>query len=241
MLAPEALRLLIVEILCPTAAIAGTEAFPTVAGNLVYDSREIPVQDIDRDRDFTPVIAVHGNDARITSRGELTDFSDVEQQAVIDIVVELAVVAEDNQGEFADAMAGTDPTARLVLAALCSRIRYLLEFSEKGVAWRRLVRRVVNLEEMPFSVPDLGLRFQRMTLRYTIEIAPDTYCEDGGLPEPIRSVAATLPDGSYAKLKLQQLGAYFLAESPEALQEIAGTAHVTERVDLTVGVSSLSS
>jgi hypothetical protein len=238
MLSPEALRLVTVEILRPTASLS-SGVFPTVAGAMVFDSREVPVQDLDPDRKFTPVISVYSGDASLKLRGELTDMEDVEHQAVLDIVVELAIISSDPQGQFADAMAANDPQARLVLAALCSQIRFMLERSEAGYPWRKLAKRVISLEELPFAVPDIGLRFQRMTMRYTVELSADVYqVEDGGLPEPLRSVYAALPEGSYARAKLTELAGYFAAETPDQLQSLmitasAGSLEINAGVDLT--------
>jgi hypothetical protein len=239
MLSPEALRLVTMEVLRPHAAVVAKSGFPTVAQGRVYDSQEIPLQAIDPDRAYTPVIALYSGDASITPRGEASDFADVDHRAVLDIVVELAIRATDDSGEFADAMADNDPQARLVLSALCSKIRFLLERSQKGAPWRRLAKRVVNCEAMPFAIPDLGLRFQRVTLRYTIELMADCYdLDNGGLPEPLRSVAAALPDGSYAKQKLAELAGYFAAETPPDLDEISGTASLPGATELTVGWSA---
>jgi hypothetical protein len=236
MLSPEALRLVTVEVLRPHAAVVAKSGFPTVAMGNVFDSREIPVQAIDPDRDYTPVIAIHSGDASSTPRSEASDFTDVDHRAVLDIVVELAIRSEDEGGAFADAMAGSDPQARLVLSALCSKIRFLLERSAKGASWRKLVKRVVSCESMPFAVPDLGLRFQRVTLRYTVELSADVYdLDNGGLPEPLRSVAAALPEGSYAKAKLAELAGYFLAETPDALEAIAGTVKLPGAEEIEAG------
>ncbi|MBB4952759.1 hypothetical protein H4S14_000801 [Agrobacterium vitis] len=238
MLAPEALRLLTVEILRPTAAMDGTVPFPLVAGRRVNDSREISVQDIDPDQPYTPVVGVYSGDATISPRGDLNDFTDVEHKAVLDIVVELAIVSSDDAGEFADAMASNDPQARMVLAALCSKIRYLLEFSQAGAPWRKIAKRIVELEAIPFAVPHIGLRFQRITLRYTIELSADVYnVADGGLPEPIRSVFAGLPAGSYAKKKLAELAGYFLAETPDQLHELTAQASLGSAETIDVGVT----
>jgi hypothetical protein len=78
MLSVEALRLVTMEVLRPQAAVNVDAGYPTVARGYVYDSREIPVQDIDQNRPFTPVISVHSNDARIVARGELAAFDDVD-------------------------------------------------------------------------------------------------------------------------------------------------------------------
>ncbi len=238
MLSPEALRLVTMEVLRPHAAVVAKTGFPTVAQGRVYDSQEIPLQAIDPDRAYTPVIALYSGDASITPRGEASDFTDVDHRAVLDIVVELAIRATDDSGDFADAMADNDPQARLVLSALCSKVRFLLERSAKGANWRKLTKRVVSCEAMPFAVPDLGLRFQRITLRYTVELSADVYdLDNGGLPEPLRSVAASLPAGSYAKVKLAELAGYFQAETPEALEEIAGTVNLPGAEQIEAGWS----
>jgi hypothetical protein len=224
MLSSEALRLVTVEILRPTASLI-SGVFPTVAGVNVLDSQAIAIEDIDPNRPFTPVIAIYSGDASLKARGEMTDLLDVDNQAVLDIVVELAIVNHDPQGAFADAMAANDPQARLVLAALCSQVRFMLEQSAAGAPWRKLVKRIVSLEELPFAVPDIGLRFQRIIMRYTVEIAADSYeVEAGGLPEPLRSVYASLPVGSYAHAKLTELASYFAAETPAALHTLMMTA-----------------
>lgn len=240
MLAPEALRLVTIEVLRPTAAVEADDGYPTVARGHVYDSREIPVQDIDRDRRYTPVISVHSNEARITPRGEASSLTDVQHQAVLDIVVELAIVSSDEGGEFVDCIAGTDPEAKLVLGALCSKIRFLLERSQDGAMpayWRRLVKRVVSLEAIPFAVPDIGIRFQRVTLRYTVELMADVYdLSEDGLPQPLRGVYEALPAGSYARRKLAELAGYFKAEDPPgAIEGIVATVLLPGGTELTAG------
>ncbi len=241
MLSPEALRLVSIEVLRPTASL-DTGNFPTVAGRLVLDSREIAIQDIATDRPYTPVLSLHSSTATLKPRGEPAGFDDVEHEAVLDIIAELAVVAGDGSGSYVDALAGTDPKARLVLAALCSKVRFLLERSSSGEPWRKLVKRVVSVEEIPFAIPDLGLRYQRMTLRYTVELAADVFSiDEGGLPEPIRSVFQGLPAESYAKEKLAELAGYFTAETLEQLDEIAGTVTGPGNVSLEVGLDDLNS
>ncbi len=241
MLAPEAWRLITVEVLRPTASLT-SGVFPTVAGRLVYDSREIAVQDISTERPYTPVLALHSSTAALKPRGEPAALDDLEHEAVLDIVAELAVVAGDEAGAYADALAGTDPNARLVLAALCSKVRFLLERSSSGAPWRKLVKRIVSVEAIPFAIPDLGWRYQRTTLRYTVELAADVFnVEEGGLPEPIRSVFNSLPAESYAKAKLAELAGYFSAESVEKLEEIAGSVSGPGGVTVQVGRNDLNS
>lgn len=240
MLAPEALRLVSVEVLRPTASLT-SGLFPTVAGRLVLDSREIAVQDLETDRPYTPVLILHSSTAALKPRGEPAALDDLEHEAVLDVIAELAVVAGDDSGAYADALAGTDPKARLVLAALCSKVRFLFERSASGVIWRKLVKRVVSVELIPFAIPDLGIRYQRMTLRYTVELAADVFdVDEGGLPEPIRSVFQSLPDDSYAKQKLAELAGYFNAETVDQLDEIGGAVNAPGATIIPVSQNNLT-
>lgn len=236
MLSPEALRLVTIETLLPTAALAGSEAFPTPAGKRVFDSREAALSDLDPDLDYTPVISVYTVEGSNTARGEAAALDDVSCIATMDIVVELVQSSSDGEGEFAFAMAEGNPQARLVLAALCAKIRFLLEFSEKGLAWRRLAGRVLGMDATTFAVPDIGLRLMRVTMRYRIEVQPDDFdVVSGGLPEPIASVVAALPDGSYAKKKLTELAAMFTGEPSIPLSAVNGTVGLPGDQELETG------
>ncbi|WP_156390355.1 hypothetical protein [Rhizobium sp. Root1203] len=153
---------------------------------------------------------------------------------MLDVVVELAVASKDEHGDFADAMADTDPEARLVLAALCAQVRFLLERSASGRLWRSIVNHIIKIEEQTFAVPELGLRWQRVTMRFHCQIHDDDF--DGeGLPEPIKSVFQALPAQSYAKAKLAALGQYFSAEAAPSLSIIRGVVAVGEE-QLEIGV-----
>jgi hypothetical protein len=218
MLAAEALRLAAIEVLRPTSAVLADGGYPTLAGINVLDSREIAIQDIDSSKPFTPILVLHTAEAGVALRGPLSSAEDTTADAVMDVVAELAVIASDKDGEFADALAATDPEARLVLAALCSQVRYLLERSQAGGLWRRLVRRIVNIEYQTFAVPNIGMRWQRVTMRFHCEIRDDDF-EVNGLPEPMGSLYASLPPESYAKAKLASLVSHF---SPDVLPDLAG-------------------
>ncbi|WP_283196602.1 hypothetical protein [Rhizobium sp. BT04] len=213
MLSAEALRLAAIEILCPTAAAIAGEGFPTLAGRAVFDSRAAPLEDLDRKAPYTPVLSLYTPESGFALRAEAASADDTVADAVLDVVAELAVVNQDDDGEFADAMAATDPEARLVLAALCAQVRYLLDRSQSGGLWRGLVSHIIKVELQTFAVPHLGLRWQRVTMRFHCGIRDDDFdMEDGGLPQPIRRLYEALPAQSYAKEKLGALAAYFVAE-----------------------------
>ncbi|KWV42126.1 hypothetical protein AS026_21190 [Rhizobium altiplani] len=216
MLAAEALRLAAIEILRPTAAVEAGTGFPTLAGLNVLDSRETAVEDIDRSKPYTPILALHTTEAGVALRGPLSSANDVSADTVLDVVAELAVVEQDGQGEFAFAAATTDPEARLVLAALCAQVRYLLERSQSGGMWRYLVQRIVNIEYQSFAAPEIGVRIQRTTMRFHCEIRDDDF-EVVGLPEPLATIYAKLPAQSYAKAKLAALASHF---SPDVLPSL---------------------
>lgn len=222
MLAAEALRLAAIEVLCPTAAAIAGEGFPTLAGSRVFDSRAAALEDLDRKapEGYTPVLALYTPESGVALRSSMASADDTVADAILDIVAELAVAARDEDGEFADAVASaeTDPEARLVLAALCSQVRYLLERSESGQVWRYLVNHIIKFEEQTHALPNLGLRWHRVTMRFHCEIRDDDF-EVDGLPEPIATVYAALPAQSYAKVKLASLASYF---SPGTLPQMQG-------------------
>lgn len=225
MLAAEAMRLAAVEILCPTAATRGAIPYPTLAGPRVYDSRAVALEDLDGNAAFTPVMALYTTESGVSLRGSMAAADDTEADAVLDIVVELAVSSDDDQGSFADAMIEDDPKARLTLAALCAQTRWLLERSQNGGLWRTIVKRIIKTELQPYGVPQLGLRWQRMTIRMHCEIRDDDFdMADGGLPEPIRSLYGKLPADSYAKGQLAELATKFAPELLPALREVRVSA-----------------
>ncbi|WP_421359994.1 hypothetical protein [Agrobacterium rosae] len=205
MLSAEAVRLLAIETLLPTAAaIAGT-GFPTLAKHRVYDSKAAPLEDLDRSAiDGTPVLSLYTLESGFKPRGLASSSGDNVASAVLEIVAEIAIVNSDDGGEFADA-AETDPAGRLVLAALCSQVRHALMFSEAGASWRRIVRQVEAIDCKTFAVPELGLRYQRVAMRLDCSIRDDEFSLDGGLPEPIATIYARLPEQSYAKASLAAL------------------------------------
>ncbi len=241
MLAPAALRLITIETLRPTAAVIAKAGFPTFAGKNVLDSRAVAVQDIDPDAAYTAIVSVHSGTSTNTSRGPMTDVEDFSCECTLDIRAELAIAATEGNEVYAIPMAATDAEGELVLSALCARIQFLLERSQSGASWRRVASRIISVEEMPFEFPDIGLRYLRRTLRYRCEVPGDLFlAEDGGLPEPMRSVFASLPAQSYAKAKLTELGGYFTAETPPPLQEIKGAVTIGGQ-QIEIGAGSLAS
>jgi hypothetical protein len=223
MFSAEALRLAAIEVVTPYAALLAGTGFPTLAGKRAYDSRSVAVGDLDEALAYTPVLSFYTASSRIAQRGDAAAFDDGECEAVLEIIAELAVAEKDEENvAYADAMAGDDPEARLVLAALVSQVIYLLTEANAGELFRKCHLGIRRIEEEPFSVPNLGLRWQRTTIRLTCGIPQDRFDRvNGGLPEPVKGLAAALPDGSYARTKLAALAAHFEGQASTPLAGIA--------------------
>lgn len=220
MLSVEALRLAAVEVLNPYAANVADEGFPTLAGRNVFDSRAAAINEIDPDRDYTPVLSIYSAEAERKLRGAAADWDDADVSAVLEIVAELAVVARDDNEDYVDAVAGDDPDARLVLAALCGQVESILMTSEVGRLFRRFCISVDRIEHVPFAVANLGLRWQRTLMRVHCTLPADQYTDAGGLPPTVAELHTALPEGSYAKGRLGKLAEAFAARDRTALETI---------------------
>jgi hypothetical protein len=216
MLSADAARLAVIEVLSPTAANADGIGFPTLAAGKVYDSRSVALQDLDPEQEYTPTLGVYSGSASTLRRGDLADAIDYQASAVIEIVAELSVIARDPgnpDDPYVDALAATDSDAALVLGALCSQVRYLLTQGQSGFLFRNLIMGISRIDEEPFEVPNLGLRWRRMTMRFHCDLRDDAFDPaNGGFPAPVAALYAALPAGSYAKAKLVALATAFPAD-----------------------------
>ena len=218
MLAGEAARLAIVECLRPT----GAETLPTLAGENVFDSIAASINDIDEDMRYVPTVAVYTREATVDRRGER--YSDNNGRVVLEIVCDLSVIVDDEEGggpPITAPMAATDATARLALAALVAQVRRILEFDPAGALFRSAIKGIDRIDEETMSVPDFGLDYQRVVIRLTCAVEDDGYIVAGDLPEPLKKLRDALPAGSYAKAKLTALGEMFAAIVVVPLQSVA--------------------
>lgn len=219
MLMAEAVRLAAIEVLAPTGSIASGEDFPTLAGERVLDSREIKVNELDDGSDYTPVLALYTSNSKQENRAGVAGGIEYDSMCVLEVVGELAVIADDPENEGGtDALAGTDPEAKLVLAAMMAQVKYLLEEAVENRFFRKFVRSIMMVEVEPFAVPQLGLRWQRTTHRYTLAIVEDCFDFATGRPLSLEMLLADLPEGSYAYLKLAELIAKFTPQETVALE-----------------------
>jgi hypothetical protein len=208
MLSAEAVRLLAIEALLPTASLPDGP-FPTLAGARVFDSRAAAITDIDAGAPYTVAISLYTPESGSKTRAPGAAMDDRVSDCVLDVVAELVTAVEGENGEtYVEPLADGDATTRLVLAALVSQINHRLMLAAEGQAWRSLVRDVLEIEQKTVSVPEFGLRLQRVVTRFHLSIVEDDFdLVAGGLPQPMRGVWQSLPDGSYAKDKLGELDA----------------------------------
>lgn len=217
MLAAEALRLAAVEALCPTAALEADDGYPTLAGRNVFDSRQITVDEVDREAAWTPALSVFTEDVEIVRRGNAAPSTNGSASVDLIVTVELCRCSADENPPDVEILDDGDPKARLFLGALCAQVRKALVYAPKGVAFRRLMAGVSTISIQPFSLPQYDLRLMCNVMTFRCDIADDKFTDAAGLPEPMASLLAEMPEGSYARAKLIELGQAFLATDRDAL------------------------
>lgn len=224
MLTAEAARLMAMEVLCPTAALKGEAPFPTMAGRRIFDSKAAQVRDLqDEQREYYPVAALYTRSAVADSRGEAAALDDMSCQSVLEVVAELATVVQpstpqDDDEAFVDALSGDDARARLTLAAFATQIRWALLYSDAGHAFRRRFTSIGRIDQETHAIPEVGLRWQRLFIRFHLTIPPDEFDDEAGLPRPVRDLADELPADSYARDMLIRLGAEFTGQTRTPLE-----------------------
>ncbi|WP_323011116.1 hypothetical protein [Paracoccus sp. (in: a-proteobacteria)] len=229
MLAAAALRLAAIEALCPTAAVLSGTGFPTLAEHRVYDSVSISPDDLQSDAPYTPAISLYTEDTVVRRRGATATSAIGFASADLIIVAELAELARDEDGKVitnpdgsdaTDAVINGDARMRLALEALTSQVRAVLVRAPSSAGLRRVMKAASEIRVQPYALPGYGVRFMRNVITISAEIADDRYDDAAGFPEPMRSVAADLPAGSYARAELDRLAAAFRATTREQLESI---------------------
>ncbi|ORE90997.1 hypothetical protein [Aurantimonas sp. 22II-16-19i] len=211
MLTAEAMRLAAYEALCPTAALAAGTGFPTLAGDRVFDSRAIAVDELDDGLAYTPSISLYTEDKKIERRGPMTSAGPMGfASASLAVVCDLAVSATDEGETSTMPLAGSDPKARLVLASLVAQVRQVLTRGETAAGFRMVSKAITEIVIEPFILPEMGLRWHREIMTLRCDIADDDFGA-AALPTSVERLRLALPAGSYARGRLDDLAAYFTA------------------------------
>jgi len=231
-LSVAALRLAALETLCPTEALLADSGYPTIAGRNVFDSRMTTIDDLVAGGPPTPAIGVYTEQTSGRRRGE--SQASHPQWLSVDLVLELEMaVVQKFDGETAVGNPSDDPQAELELDFLAATVRRLLTLHPSGALFRTICKSVSRVEVSPWRANDLGLRIARRTMVLTCDVDDDAWGDEAGLPEPLASLAAALPEDSYAKSTLDKLAAALAATDRTPLAEIrvgldfTGTAPTT--------------
>lgn len=222
----DAVRLAAVETLAPTAALQGLPgaAFPTIAGGHVFDSRMLMVEDFGSGSRRTPALGVYTESVRAEPRGN-AQFS-APAVFMVDLVVEaeISILDRDEHGVPGVGPAPTDAAAELELGFLLAQTRRALTMSVGGGVLHRIVKQITDIESVPRRIPGFGIRLAGRTLRLRCAVDDDTWSAAGGLPEPLKTVRARLPTGSYAAAQLDRIAAAIAADPARVpLEEIRMT------------------
>jgi hypothetical protein len=227
-LAALALRLAAVEALCPTASLTSAGAFPTLAAGRVADSRIKP-RDEREPETALPFLAVYCEERRGEPQGEAMATTPLEGVVTLVVELEVRIKAPKEDGSPSDGLdeevPETDDAAEAMLDLLEAQVIRTLEVDggEGGALFRRIRRRIVSMESVPLRDASLGLHFARRTLKLAVSMQLDDWDDvDGdGLPAPLSTVAAALPEASYGKQLIDTVRAAMVAaSSPAALAAI---------------------
>ncbi|MBZ8133229.1 hypothetical protein [Afifella sp. IM 167] len=198
-LSMTALRLAAIETLAPTAAVEGKIPFPTIAGNNYFDSRSVSLGELDPQSDGAICVGVYCDRMGGESRGASAPAHPAWITA--DLVFEMEVAVIDRfDDEDAVANPATDEAAAARLEFLASQIRFALLKRRDPALFRGLLREITETRSDQFRMPEIGVRLARRTMVMSCQIADDRWSDTPGeLPEPLKSLAATLPEGSYGR------------------------------------------
>ena len=205
MFSPELLRVAALEVLCPTKAIADDVGFPTLAKALVFDSRAVPVSSLRGVDGYLPVLSLYTGEATGEVLGGKAGGPDFDFMGILEVVGELAIIADPESGETAPMLAESDPEARLVLAAMMAQARFSLETAAEGSLFREVTMSLQRVEMVPFAMPELDIRYHRTTMRMTYDLPDDEFELETGKPKNLKRLLEILPETSVSREKLQLL------------------------------------
>lgn len=215
-----ALRIAAVEALRPAAALAGTAVFPTIAGAAVFDSRIVALADLKKLAVPSLVVGVFSEAVSIDSRGAAYQLAPGVVQ--VDLAFEIDVLQGEKDG---DVLLGpplnTDAAWEVKTDFLVAQIRKVLTTDPSGAIFRKVAKQILEISSVPFRIPELGVRLTRRTMVVKCAVSDEAWSLDGGLPEPLKTVAGLLPQTSPATTVLAAVAAAIGAETPaDALEAI---------------------
>lgn len=204
-LARTALRLAALHALRP-AWTPDAGPWPTVAEGRVYDSHMEPIDDLAED-EMRPIILVFTDldTAEPTQPGGSPPW-----QRMVTMVFEISVVARGESDEAADTFVPVHPVTsaetEAVLDLLEAGLRFALTAAPGGALFRK-VARIASMESAVQRSAEEALRIAVRTITVRCVVIDDCFnlnpaavlAGNDRLPEPLKTVVAALPAGSYGK------------------------------------------
>lgn len=214
-LARTALRLTAIEALRPTASLATDGPWPTIARHRVYDAKIDAIDDLAMGA-RAPVIAVYADDDESTSRQKGPPF-----ERYIDLCFEISIAQlmenPASPGQYEPSVPVTDAESEASLDLLETSIRFALTYGPTGFLFRTVSGgRIMSISSKPTRSGEEAIRLAMRSISMRVQVDDD--CFDlapnsvatgiDRLPDPLRSVIAALPDGSYGRAMADGLAAF---------------------------------
>ncbi|KFC63981.1 hypothetical protein FG93_05491 [Bosea sp. LC85] len=203
-----ALRLAAIEALNPFALqSAATPIWPTGAEGRVLDSQLTPESFADEASKRLPVIAVFSDEAKTEAYGTAQDaLIDGADHATLAFEIMVpAVMKLDDGGSYIVPAVALDPLAEAMLDMIDEQVRQVLTDARMSKPLCEILDTVTRVESKPWRDADLDTRLSALRvefdckLRKTDRRPPASAAGFDRLPEPLRSVARSLPEGSYGR------------------------------------------
>lgn len=219
MLSRIALRLVTLEALRPSAALASPATLPTLAKAWVFDSRIDPIEEQvaalnpDKPQHYIVVFTEEDN----ADPGQKPGGPPFRH--TVDLCFEIgAIVAAKGEvdGEYTVGHPETDAELEAELDLLESQITFALFYGPTGKPWRDLTGMIVtDKQSLPHRSSEERQRTAQRTVRWKTRCPEDKFdlspsSAPAGLarlPEPLQSVLAALPESSYGQTIAAQIAA----------------------------------
>lgn len=227
-----ALRLAAVEALCPSALIA-TGPMPTLAGNLVYDSRIDLIAGAASPEEITaalerlenrPLVVLYTEEVKWSaySSGGHADMMTVDLVAEVMLAATGVIVQQGADGSVEQIgtleAPATDRAREADIDMLAWQVESLLDIrlmlpSQHLLPLVQMKR--IDGDSVPQRAADRSIRLGARTLRFRVQVKKERWPTAAGLlPEPLASVAAALPAGSSGRQICDRLAALTAGPPP---------------------------
>lgn len=204
-LSRTALRLAVVEALCPYAQnIAAEPVWPTFAGKQVYDSQISSVALAEATA--LPVIVVSVDAAKTDPHGSAQDVTlagDGKETATLAFEIMVPVTVGEGAAASVELVGPTDAAAKAFLEMIEDQILQRIGDARMDGPLRHVLDAIMEIDSQPYGDADAGILLSATRLELKCQIrqrerwpAPTQTGLDR-LPDPLRSVAQALHPQSY--------------------------------------------